>query len=294
MRDSKSFKRMMTGGVLLPLLAAAVLMAAVLAYDTLPVRSKKSASARANTPTTMTDRADDRTRNGTAEEYRGDTRFPGVASAVVGRSVEGRAVTVYRFNRGTKKVLFVAGTHGDEFGVEVAEGFIEYLRNNPHVIPGDVEIYVLPNLNPDGWEKVQRGNARNVDLNRNLPAEWSAAIDPEDSSGASGCTAGPKPASEPETRALMALLEKRFHRVVSLHSLGGIIDYDGGEEELAIAMARASSAEYYVDRTDYSGNSSGSLGTYASSVYQIPVITIELESDALDRILPALLLAVTD
>lgn len=214
-----------------------------------------------------------------------------VETMEIGRSVKGRPIAAVRIGRGSKRVLFVAATHGDEYGGEVADQFVEYLMNNPDAIPQNTEVYIIPRLNPDGWEAVKRGNAHNVDINRNFPADWSPKVDSKDDSGLAGNTPGPRPASEPETRALMRFLKKGFVRVVSIHSLGGVIDYDGPGKELAIAMAKAS-PRYLVDTTDYSGNSSGSLGKYVPKTYNIPVITIELESDHLDRIIDALLVAI--
>lgn len=207
----------------------------------------------------------------------------------IGKSVEGKPLTVVRMGTGPKKILVLSGTHGDEYGVEVANQFLDYCRNNKAVIPKGVALFVLPQLNPDGWEKMRRGNAHRVDINRNFPAKWAKNLDPKDDTSLSHSSAGPKPASEPETQALIELLkEERFARVISIHSLGGVIDYDGPGKGLAIAMAKASPA-YLVDQTQYSGNSSGSLGNYVSRTYNIPIITIELESDHLERVLDALL-----
>ncbi len=214
-----------------------------------------------------------------------------IETTEIGKSVKGRPIVAVRIGRGEKRVLFVAATHGDEYGGEVADQFIEYLMKNPDAVPKNTEVHVIPRLNPDGWETVTRGNAHNVDINRNFPVDWSPKVDAGDDSGRAGNTPGPRPASEPETRALMNFLKKGFARVISIHSLGGIIDYDGPGKELAIAMAKAS-PRYLVDTTDYSGSSSGSLGKYVPKAYKIPVITIELESDHLDRVLDALLVAI--
>lgn len=213
-----------------------------------------------------------------------------VETMEIGRSVKGRPIVAVRIGRGSKRVLFVAATHGDEYGVEVADQFVEYLVKNRNAIPKNTEVYVIRRLNPDGWEAVKRGNAHNVDINRNFPTDWSPKVGSKDDSGLAGNTPGSRPASEPETKALMNFLKKGFVRVISIHSLGGIIDYDGPGKDLAIAMAKAS-PRYLVDTTDYSGSSSGSLGKYVPKTYNIPVITIELESHHLDRILGALLVA---
>ncbi|HYG95778.1 MAG TPA: M14 family zinc carboxypeptidase, partial [Solirubrobacterales bacterium] len=57
------------------------------------------------------------------------------------------------------------------------------------------DIYLVPNLNPDGARAGSRLNGRGVDLNRNFPSEWS----PRESRGDPQYS-GPKPLSEPETR----------------------------------------------------------------------------------------------
>lgn len=207
----------------------------------------------------------------------------------IGKSVEGNPLTVVRMGTGNKKILVLSGTHGDEYGVEVTNQFIDYCAQHTDVVPKDVSLFILSDLNPDGWKKMRRGNAHRVDINRNFPVKWKAELDPKDDTSLSHSTAGKKPASEPETKALIKLLkEERFSRVVSIHSLGGVIDYDGPGKELALAMAKAS-PYYLVDTTQYSGNSSGSLGNYVSKTYKIPIITIELESDHLERVLDALL-----
>ncbi|MCL4498973.1 MAG: DUF2817 domain-containing protein [Chloroflexi bacterium] len=209
----------------------------------------------------------------------------------IGRTVENRPIKMFKIGTGGKKVLFVAATHGDEYGGEIADRFIDYLIKNKDAIPPDTAVYIVPRVNPDGWEKEKRGNAHRVDINRNFPVRWAKNVDPKDDTGLAGCTAGPKPGSEPETQAIMRLLKRGFTRVISIHSLGGVIDYDGDGHDLAIAMAKASPA-YLVDRTQYSGNSSGSFGQYVPKAHNIPVVTIELDSNKLSHVLNAFLVAI--
>jgi len=58
-------------------------------------------------------------------------------------------------------------------------------------------------MNPDGQRAERRTNANLVDLNRNFPHEWALLGEP-----GKGQYSGPGPASEPETRAIIALVER--------------------------------------------------------------------------------------
>ena len=65
------------------------------------------------------------------------------------------------------------------------------------------DVYVVPNLNPDGAARGSRLNGRGVDLNRNFPAGWKSIGsrgDPQYS--------GPRPFSEPETRLAARIVRR--------------------------------------------------------------------------------------
>jgi protein MpaA len=63
-----------------------------------------------------------------------------------------------------------------------------------------VALWTVMTVNPDGVAAGTRGNAHSVDLNRNFAAGWKP-IPPS-----SGYYSGPKPFSEPETKAVRRLL----------------------------------------------------------------------------------------
>ena len=62
----------------------------------------------------------------------------------------------------------------------------------------DVNLWVVPVYNPDGLAHHTRKNAHGVDPNRNYPYKWARLT--------GNYYSGPRPASEPETRAMMRFL----------------------------------------------------------------------------------------
>jgi protein MpaA len=116
---------------------------------------------------------------------------PPVGAEVIGRSVQDRAIRVVRVGdpAAPRKVLVVGCIHGNErAGIAVTRAL---RRVAP---PAGTQWLVLDELNPDGAAAGARGNAHGVDLNRNFPTGWRPM---------SGFYAsGPRPSSEPETRAI--------------------------------------------------------------------------------------------
>jgi predicted deacylase len=169
-----------------------------------------------------------------------------------GASVEGRPLLAARVpaagpaggRAGAPRVLCAANIHGLELaGTTVALALLEALGGAPGGALGALraaaEVWVVPSLNPDGHARAfagggagtvagLRANARGVDLNRNFPLPLGAAPSrvPFAGSGRPGAATyrGPAPLSEPEARALDALLgRERFHAVVSLHCFMGTL-----------------------------------------------------------------------
>jgi murein peptide amidase A len=130
--------------------------------------------------------------------------LPGAAPrrVLLGRSVEGRKVVAVELGdpESPRKALVVGCIHGDECaGVAV----IRRLRQLGPV-PG-VDLWLVPNANPDGYSAGWRWNAHRVDLNRNFPWRWRRQT--------GTYASGPKPASEPETRLAMRLILRIRPRV---------------------------------------------------------------------------------
>jgi protein MpaA len=117
---------------------------------------------------------------------------------LIGRSVLGRPIVAERFGPGDapRTVLVVGCIHGDECA---ALPVLELLRRRP---PPGVELWLVATLNPDGRAAGTRRNARGVDLNRNFPAAWRRIP------RSSRYHSGPRPGSEPETRAALRLLRR--------------------------------------------------------------------------------------
>lgn len=132
---------------------------------------------------------------------RPDPAFPGVASAAFGSSTLGDDLIAFHrkgSSSPTRTVLVFGVIHGDELG---GRSVVEALLTAP--IPADLELWLVPSINPDAERPQQHRNSNGVDLNRNFPINWETGT-PE-SSGKH--FAGAAPASEVETRATMALIE---------------------------------------------------------------------------------------
>ncbi len=214
---------------------------------------------------------------------------PGVRSSL-GVSVQHRPIELTTFGDGTRRILVLGGVHGDEYGSAVADAFVAAVRADPALIPEGATIDVIACLNPDGLAAGTKGNANNADINRNMPTpDWRAKLDPKDLSGQRGLNGGTSSASEPETQALLQALKTHYSVVVSLHSKGGIVDFDGpGAESLARVLAE--SAGLPLDHVAYQTYIHGSLGGYLKRT-GTPLITVELPAPALTDGLRAGILA---
>ncbi len=116
---------------------------------------------------------------------------------VLGRSERGRPIRLVELgNRRATRVLVVGCIHGTECA---GRAVVRLLSRMPE--PLHVDLWLVDDLNPDGFAAGTRQNARGVDLNRNFASQWrriGRRWDPQYS--------GPRPLSEPETRLACALI----------------------------------------------------------------------------------------
>ena len=160
-----------------------------------------------------------------------------LAALPIGNSVEGRAIApiVLGSPAATHRVLVVGCIHGNE-----CAGLAIVRRLARTTAPAGTEIVVVPNLNPDGYRRDTRGNARGVDLNRNFPSEWSRVAQPGDLE-----YAGPRPLSEPESRYAVALIRRlRPEITIWFHQPQAVVRAWGHSEATARRFAALAGVPY--------------------------------------------------
>ncbi len=170
------------------------------------------------------------------------------------------------------RVLMIGGIHGDEYSsISVV---YRWMRTLDEHHSGLFHWQVLPLLNPDGLlrKKSQRMNERGVDLNRNFPTpNWVEETEDywvHKTKRNPRRYPGPHPLSEPESQALMRIIDEfRPDAIVSVHAPFGILDFDG---------PRHPPQRLGHLHLNLLGTYPGSLGNYAGVQNSIPVITIEL------------------
>lgn len=213
------------------------------------------------------------------EAYQTPTPFVlprGPRPIIIGYSVSGRPLEVYKFGQGERQVMIAAGIHGGyEWNtITLADELITYVNEHPEVVPSDVTLFLLRNINPDGDARAHsiegRVNNHGVDLNRNFPENWQAEWDREGCWDLTETTGGSRPGSEPETRAVMNFLSsRRVEALISYHSAAlGV--FPGGEpwEEESIELAKALSkvTGYPYPPIDTGCYYTGTLADYAVSL----------------------------
>ncbi len=187
----------------------------------------------------------------------------------LGTSVQGKPIIAHRLGSGEETVIFFGAFHGDEpESTLVVEKLLQHLQENPELLQNRTAVLV-PVVNPDGLEAGQRKNANEVDLNRNYPtSNWNSEGKDTDYWG------GTAPASEPETKIVVELLERyKPDRIISIHCPYKCVNYDGPAERLAKIISEENG---YKVEPSIGYPTPGSFGTYAGIEGNIPTITLEL------------------
>lgn len=157
-----------------------------------------------------------------------------------------------------RTVLVVGGIHGNE---PVSPPTVRAMVDA--ALPADVDIWLLPLLNPDGSAAGTRCNANGVDLNRNFSWGWRAS------------TGGPAAFSEPEPSAIAELVERLDpDLVVWVHQpLGYVSSIGPTPDAYEQAWAQASGVPVRPDVTQHGGGES-----WAALVAGVPSMLIEIDS----------------
>jgi hypothetical protein len=120
----------------------------------------------------------------------------------LGRSEQGRPIIGVRVgNAHGTPVLVVGCIHGNECtGIAIVKA-LEHAQTN-------ADLWLIPDLNPDGFAHHTRQNSDGVDLNANWSSGWQGGGKPWDF-----YYGGPRPFSERESRIARNLIERIHPRV---------------------------------------------------------------------------------
>ncbi|MEG2511741.1 MAG: M14 family zinc carboxypeptidase [Acetivibrio sp.] len=203
----------------------------------------------------------------------------------IGITKENRWIPMLIFGYGEKSGMFTAGIHGREsinpvVLLSMAEAYLNLERKN-EIYRTEGKIYLIPLLNPDGYEKARveaplwKENGSGLDINRNFPSIHFQKKGEEDYAG-----------SEEETKALMSAFQKtKPDGYLDYHSRGRSIYYyrkqmkaTYNDKQLLIGRDLSESTGYSlkspkeeIEISDSGGNSVH----YFSEYFKKPALTIE-------------------
>jgi predicted deacylase len=184
----------------------------------------------------------------------------------IGTSREGRAIVAVRRGpaRASRTLVIIGSIHGNErYGHRV----VSLLRTS--TLPSGLAVVLIPTMNPDGVDAVERTNARGVDLNRNFPTSWVSR------GGGTSRWSGPSAGSEPETRAVRDYLDRlNPSMVVIFHSALDGVDLYGAKSAATVrALARATG--FRAASFDCNGGCHGTLTQWFNRTQAGQAITFE-------------------
>lgn len=154
---------------------------------------------------------------------------------LLGRSELGRLIVAYHVGdpHGTPMLVFGC-IHGDECaGIPIAQA-LERVHTG-------LDLWIVPNLNPDGYALGRRQNGRGVDLNRNWSYAWPGGGRPWDT-----YYPGPRPFSERESRiARKLILRIRPRATIWFHQHMDLVWAWGGSSRAGRIYAHAAGMAFY-------------------------------------------------
>lgn len=175
-----------------------------------------------------------------------EKQYPDLIDVIkIGTTFEGRDIILVKISQNVEfadekpALLYTGSIHAREWiGNELALKFIEYIAENHNIDPeleqslGVSTIYMVPCLNPDGYEysrkhfsfwrknrRVNHDGTIGVDLNRNFSIGFA-----KNSNTASNVYGGEEPFSEAETRAIKEFVDAHSNITIALdyHSQGNV------------------------------------------------------------------------
>ena len=194
--------------------------------------------------------------------YGGTNRPAVIGVRVIGHSVNGRPIRAWHVGDPSSRrtVVAMATMHGNE---PAPQHTLTQLRDGARI--RGVDLWLVPRVNPDGLARHTRYNARGIDINRNFPVRFRAHTD----------HSGPRPASAPETRAMMRFASNiRPDLIISFHQpLFGVDTLGSKRPNFARRLAR----EFRLPTKsfDCDGGCHGTMTQWYNSRFRGFMVTIE-------------------
>jgi len=150
-----------------------------------------------------------------------------------GKTREGNPINGLLVGNLNNAIVLIGNNHAGESGAELHLYTIEQILANNKDLLNKAGIIIIPVLNIDsrnclinGIPDYQRANSNGVDLNRNFPADWEtvdSSYGVQTNDPFSSTYRGPSPASEPETKTVIRMIETYKPKVIfDYHWMGCI------------------------------------------------------------------------